>query len=80
MLFFTINLLTSILERRLGLLFEFQNFLGRDSEVVEVSEDLAFREFLKAFLDVLVCWEDIFSRLGWCLRWWTDISSLEMYQ
>ena len=47
--------------------FEFHNFLGRGSEVVEVSEDLAFQEFLSAFLDFLVGGEDTFSRLGWCL-------------
>ena len=44
MLFFTITSLTSNLERRLGLVFEFENFLGGGSEVVEVSVDLALRE------------------------------------
>ena len=67
MLFSTINSLTPVLERRLDLLFEFHNFLGRGSEVVEVSGDLAFQEFLSAFLDFLVGGEDTFSRLGWCL-------------
>ena len=46
MLFFTINALTSNLERCLGLLFQFDNFLGEGSEVVEASEDLALRESL----------------------------------
>ena len=35
MLFFTINSLTSNLERRLGLLLELDNFLGECSEVVD---------------------------------------------
>ena len=64
MLFFTINSLTSNLERRLGLVFEFDNFLGGGYVVVEVSEDLAFRESLQTFIDFLVRGEDIFSRLG----------------
>ena len=46
MLLCTINSLTSILERRIGLLFEFDNFLGESSWVVEMWEDLAFRESL----------------------------------
>ena len=40
----TINSLTSNLEGRFGLFFEFDNFLGGVFEVVEVSEDLALRE------------------------------------
>ena len=46
MLFFTIHFLTSNLERRLGLLFDFDNFLRGGSKVVELSENLAFRESL----------------------------------
>ena len=72
MLFFTINSLTSNLERCLGLLFKLNNFLGGGSEVVEVSEDLPFLESLYTFVDFLVSGEDIFSRLGctvvdWCI-------------
>ena len=43
---FTRNSLTSNLERRFGLLFEFDNFLGGGSEVVKVSEDLGLQESL----------------------------------
>ena len=64
MLFFTINSLTSNLEKPLGLLFELNNFLGEGSDVVDVSEKLAFRESLYTFDDFLVRGEDIFSRLG----------------
>ena len=52
----------------MGLLFELDKlFLGGrrgGSEVVEISEDLAFRESLYTFVDFLVRGEDIFSRLG----------------
>ena len=46
MLFFTINLLTSNLERRLGLFFDLDNLLGGGSDVVEVSEDSPFQQSL----------------------------------
>ena len=70
---FTINLLISNLERRLGLLFELDKFAGGDFEFVEVSEDLVSRECLYTFFYFLVRGEDIFSRLGWYLLWWTHI-------
>ena len=70
---FTINSLISNLERRLGLLFELDKFAGGDFEFVEVSEDLVSRECLYTFFYFLVRGEDIFSRLGWYLLWWTHI-------
>ena len=79
-LFFTINSLTSNLERHLGLLLELDNFLGKCSEVVEMSEDVAFWESLYTFVDFLLREADIFSRLGRCLMWWINITSLKMYR
>ena len=64
MLFFTINLLTSNLEKHLGLLFELDYFLGRLSQVIKMSKDLAFRESLYTFGDSLVRGENIISILG----------------
>ena len=61
---FTINSLTFNLERCLGLLFKLDNFLGRVSEVAEITEYLAFRDPLYPFVKFLVRGYDIFSRFG----------------
>ena len=63
MLFFTINSLTSNLEKHLCLLFKLGNFLGGDCEVLEMSEYLALRESLYTFFDFFVRGKDIFSKL-----------------